>query len=82
MGDDGGRPRRNVAPVRYNFEPSLEVKREHDWPVRTPRNSLLRDARACATLLVTRSCGSLPAAAICAPVASMFSRSRVRGDCD
>ena len=44
MGDDGRRPRRNVAPVRYNFEPSLEVKREHDWPVRTPR-SLLRHAR-------------------------------------
>ena len=44
MGDDGGRPRRNVAPVRYNFEPSLEVKREHDWPVRA-----LPSAPCCAT---------------------------------
>ena len=69
MGDDGGRPRRKVAPVRYNFEPSLEVKREHEWPVRALRDQL-RDARPCAPLLATCSCACLRAAAILAPEAS------------
>ena len=34
MGDDGGRPRRNVAPVRYQFEPELEAPTRSAYPVR------------------------------------------------
>lgn len=49
MGDDGGRPRRNLAPVRYQFEPRLEVKQEHEmWPVRahTPLGATRRRGEA------------------------------------
>ena len=79
MGDDGGRPRRKVAPVRYNFEPSLEVKREHEWPVR-PLRDQLGDARAHAPPLALCSCACLRAAAIFAPEASVIRVSRAPRD--
>ena len=60
MGDDGGRPRRNVRPVRYEFEPRREVTREHEqWPVRAaaPRGGRGEAARHASWLSLARGCG-------------------------